>query len=405
MDVIQYRYAKSSKGGGIFKSPTDNDSSLSDATVVEQDQWDKPLKLDPNVDLVVAFGCRKLIKRDSVMVDLTTQFPSANIIGCTTSGEIAGTQIHDDSLIATAISFDNTKIQVKSADLADFDCLKTTATELVKQLSVDDLKYILVLSDGQLVNGTTLVSVLSELLPDDVLITGGLAGDTDQFTETEVWHNQSINPGKIVICGFYGDAISLSSGTFSGWKSFGPERLITKADGNKLYELDGQCALDLYKEYLGDYAAQLPASALRFPLSVRKADSEETIIRTILNIDEENQCLVFAGDTPEGSYAKLMRANIDNLIDGAQEAAELALQHSNQPPELGLLVSCVGRRLVLQQETEYELESIEEMLPQPCTLAGFYSYGEISPMSTGRRSVLHNQTMTITFMSESTNDA
>lgn len=367
--------------------------------------WDSQIQSDDSVDLVLAFGCRELIKKDSIQNDIFSNFQHSNVIGCTTSGEIAGTRILDDSLVVTAISFDKTPLEVRSADVTQFDSLEATVDELTATLPKDDLRYLLVLSDGQLVNGTQLVEALSARLPDAALITGGLAGDKDKFFETEVWHNQSISAGKIVICGLYGDAINLSSGSFSGWKSFGPERLITKSDSNKLFELDGQSALELYKEYLGEYAAQLPASALRFPLSVRLPDSDETIIRTILNIDEDEQSLIFAGDMPQGSYAKLMRANIDNLIDGAQEAATMALdkakQESGASPQLGLLISCVGRRLVLQQETEYELESIEELLPESCPLAGFYSYGEISPIAEGKNSALHNQTMTITFFSES----
>ena len=368
-------------------------------------QWDKPLETDSSVNLVLAFGCRKLIKRQEVLDDLCKSFNNAELIGCTTSGEIAGTRIVDDSIVATAISFDKTPVEVRSANLQEHESLEQTVKSLTNTLPTKDLKYLLVLSDGQLVNGTRLVEELSNNLPQATLITGGLAGDNDNFVETEVWHNQVARPGKIVICGLYGDAINLSSGSYSGWKSFGPERLITKSEENKLYELDGQSALALYKEYLGDYAEQLPASALRFPLSVRLPDSTETIIRTILNIDDSEQSLTFAGDMPQGGYATLMRANIDNLIDGAQEAATRALaqtkEQSGKAPEFGLLISCVGRRLVLQQETEYELESIDDLLPESCPLAGFYSYGEISPIAEGKNSALHNQTMTITFFSES----
>ena len=368
-----------------------------------ENRWNKELPSDDAVTLVFAFGCRKLMKHQGALKQLGESFPNAHIVGCTTSGEITGTDILDDSVVATAIKFERTKVDVQSINLKDYKDLSEAVQSLAYKLSVDDLKSVLILSDGQLVNGTTLVAEMTKSLPEGVLITGGLAGDKDEFNETEVWHNGDIGPGRILACGFYGNDIVVGSGSYSGWKSFGPERLITKASGNLLYELDGQSALALYKQYLGDYAEQLPASALRFPLSVRNPETNETLIRTILNIDEGEQSLTFAGDVPEGSYAQLMRANIDNLIDGAQEAAQKALQDAftNNEPEFGLLISCVGRRLVLQQETEYELESIEEMIPKTCKLAGFYSYGEISPTQQSRKSALHNQTMTITFFSES----
>lgn len=368
-----------------------------------EERWDKAINDDDSVALVFAFGCRKSIKRDAVLMELCQRFPNAHVVGCTTSGEISGTSILDDSIVASAIEFDNTKVDVQSVNLSDYQTLSDAASQLAQKLPKEDLRSVLILSDGQLVNGTTLVAEMTKSLPSNVLLTGGLAGDKDNFYETEVWHNENIGPGRIVACGFYGNDLLISSGSFSGWKSFGPERLITKATDNKLFELDGQSALELYKEYLGDYAEQLPASALRFPLSVRHPTTNETVIRTILNIDDSEKSLIFAGDMPEGSYAQLMRANIDNLIDGAQEAAQQALNNTfdNSSPEFGLLISCVGRRLVLQQETEYELESIDEMVPDTCKLAGFYSYGEISPTEQSQNSALHNQTMTITFFSES----
>ena len=68
-----------------------------------------------------------------------------------------------------------------------------------------------------------------------------------------------------------------------------------------LYELDGRPALALYKEYLGDRASGLPATALLFPLAVRSDRSAtRRTVRTILGIDEEQQSMTFAGDVPEG---------------------------------------------------------------------------------------------------------
>ncbi len=207
------------------------------------------------------------------------------------------------------------------------------------------------------------------------------------------------------IYGFYGKHLQIGHGSLGGWDTFGPDRLITRAEGNILYELDNQSALDLYKKFLGEFATELPASALRFPLSVRNANQPESVVRTILSIDEEQQSMTFAGDMPQGAYAKLMRANFDRLLDGAHDAARNAAT-SLEPghSELAILISCVGRRLVLQQSTEDELESVQDVLTSNCTLCGFYSYGEISPMLKTQSCALHNQTMTITTFSE-TSDA
>lgn len=124
-------------------------------------------------------------------------------------------------------------------------------------------------------------------------------------------------------------------------------------------------------------------------------------MRTILGIDREQQSLTFAGDVPEGSYSRLMKANFDRLIDGAVGAAETGHRAiGSAPAELVLLISCVGRKLVLKQRIEEEVEGAREVLGPDAVFAGFYSYGEISPFTPGAKCELHNQTMTITTFSE-----
>ena len=187
-----------------------------------------------------------------------------------------------------------------------------------------------------------------------------------------------------------------------GWDSFGIERLVSKSENNILYELDGKPALALYKSFLGEqYSNELPASGLLFPLNLRITQGDDPIVRTILAVNEENQSLTFAGDIPVGSYVRLMKANFDRLIDGAVGAAKSTLTNeNNNNPDLAILISCVGRKLVLKQLIEEELEGVKEILGPNTTLCGFYSYGEISPFSKDAKCELHNQTMTITTFKE-----
>lgn len=190
-------------------------------------------------------------------------------------------------------------------------------------------------------------------------------------------------------------------GLKGGWDPFGPDRLITRAAGNVLYELDGKSALGLYKTYLGEYAKDLPNSGLLFPLLIHKSGRESGFVRTILAVDEENQSLIFAGDVPQGLLARFMKANFDRLIDGASGTAEIALDALGRgPAQLAILISCFGRKLVLKQRTEEEVEAVQSVLGANTPIAGFYSYGEISPLTLGARCDLHNQTMTITTFAE-----
>lgn len=369
--------------------------------VLHTDQWSSPLQSMPNAQLVLAFGDRTLVKNHAIQTALEEHFPNAQRIGCTTSGEIAGAQVYDAALVVTAIEFEKTPMACTHIQIDDFENSIEAAARLAEGLLHDDLRYVLLISDGQKVNGSELVDGLKRFLPSNVLITGGLAGDDSRFQETIVWHNEQIASGLVVMVGFYGDALTIGHGSLGGWDTFGPSRLITGSQANKLFTLDNESALALYKTYLGDYADQLPASALLFPLAVSQEEEGDYVVRTILNVDEAEQSMTFAGDMPEGWYAQLMRANVDRLIDGAQLAAEAALTpFKSVQPDFALLISCVGRRLVLGQRVEEELEEVQSLVGERCIAAGFYSYGEVSPLQQTMDCRLHNQTMTITTFSE-----
>ncbi|UTA47174.1 FIST C-terminal domain-containing protein [Simiduia sp. 21SJ11W-1] len=363
--------------------------------------WRAPLPANTDAQLVLLFGDRELALSADINAALAASFPNAQIVGCSTSGEILGTELHDQSLCLTAVRFNHTPVKAARADIRNRP-LQAAVDELANALGAPDLKYLLVLSDDQRVNGTELVNGLTAALPKGVVITGGLAGDDTRFERTATWHNGRGGEGNIVACGFYGNCIEVGHGSMGGWDPFGPERLITRARSNVLYSLDDQPALALYKRYLGEHASALPASALLFPLLIKREGEEQAVIRTILGVNEQDESMTFAGDMPQGAKAQLMRANFDRLIDGAETAASAALsgQADANGCGLALLISCVGRRLVLNQRIEEELEAVEDVLGNGWQFTGFYSYGEISPMAGGNHCALHNQTMTITTLQE-----
>ncbi len=368
-----------------------------------QQEWEQLSgdAVNSNAQLVLVFGSTQMVKQNTGMAALRQLFPDAIITGCSSSGEIAGTHVYDDSLIATALTFEKTQVKSWSSEISDASESVILAQKLVKALLANDLKHIFVLSEGLVINGSDLVSGIRAVLPEHISVTGGLAGDGSDFKETFVYENGEAKNKFIAAIGFYGDSLKVGYGSFGGWDSFGIERLVTKSDKNILYELDGEPALALYKSFLGEYANNLPASGLLFPLSLRDEGNELPIVRTILGVDEENQSLTFAGNIPEGAYVRLMKANINRLIDGAGEAAKItatALQYNE--PEIAICISCVGRRLVLKQLVEEEIEGIRETLGNKPVICGFYSYGEISPFSNHARCELHNQTMTITTFKE-----
>ncbi len=356
--------------------------------------------LGERANLVLVFGSREVLEDGARFEEIRALYPSATIISGTTAGEILGEEVFDDTCTITAIEFEQTPLSFASVAAQGINSREVGRT-ITQSISHADLKHVFVLSDGQEVNGSELIKGLYDELPEGVTVTGGLAGDAARFEQTLVGLNQPPSQGNVVAVGFYGEHIQVGHGSMGGWDSFGARRVITRAEGNVLYELDGQPALDLYKSYLGDQADGLPGTALLFPLSIQEGDSDEPLVRTVLSIDESAGSMTFAGDMPEGAYARLMKANMDRLVDAASNAAANSFQGlSESRPELAILVSCVGRKLVLDQRVEEEVENVREVLGEQAALTGFYSYGEISPFSPNTRCELHNQTMTITTLSE-----
>jgi hypothetical protein len=268
---------------------------------------------------------------------------------------------------------------------------------LADKLTGDGLKGIFILSDGLSVNGSELAQGFNDIVAANVPVTGGLAGDGERFNTT--WVLQDGKPTRSIVAalGLYGN-VQIGHGSKGGWKSFGPAREVTRAENNVLYELAGKPALALYKAYLGDMAEGLPATGLRFPLTLSQPGEEKELVRTILAVDEATQSLTFAGDIPVGAYAQLMRANLEQLVEGAEDAALMSATKTDQEL-LCIAISCVGRRMVMGTDAEEEVEAVLEILPESTQQIGFYSYGEISPFAKGSCD-LHNQTMTITTIHE-----
>jgi hypothetical protein len=367
----------------------------------EQGWQPPPNGLGTSARLVLVFGGTSILEQAAPLADLRKVYPNAHLMGCSTAGEICGTRVLDDSLVATAVRFDHTELVGARVVAANAEDSYGAGQRLAEQLPPEHLRHVFVLSEGLDINGSDLVRGLASRLPDSVTVTGGLSGDGGRFGKTLVVSGTTAERHTVAALGLYGDRLRIGYGSLGGWDSFGPERIITKSSGCVLYQLDDQSALELYKRYLGDQAKDLPASGLLFPLAVRGKDDTEAVVRTILAVNEADQSITFAGDLPQGGYARLMKANFDRLIDGAIGAARVsyeALGSSN--PDLAILISCVGRKMVLGQRVEEEIEGVRDVFGPDTVLAGFYSYGEISPFTAHARCELHNQTMTVTTLSE-----
>jgi hypothetical protein len=355
--------------------------------------------IDPAAaQLVFLFGGRQLLEDASLVDQVRQAFAKAHVVVASTSGEIIGDAVTEDALAVTAVAFDRTSIECVAANIQEASGSYAAGCALAQRLIRADLVHVFVVSDGARVNGTELARGFNTTLPAGVALTGGLAGDGTRFEKTLVGLDETPVTGRIVAVGFYGSHLRIAFGSSGGWSPFGPERVVTRSSGNVLQALDGRSALQLYKTYLGEYAAHLPGSALRFPLAVTTSEGGPPVVRTILSIDEAAESMTFAGDIPEGARVRFMRASYEDLIDGAARAAHQI--EGLAEPQLAICISCVGRRIVLGQRTEEETEIVRETLGPATVLTGFYSYGELAPGNATAACQLHNQTMTITSLRE-----
>jgi hypothetical protein len=354
-----------------------------------------------NPQLVFAFGSIEHFKAPGFGAMMKSTFPNSTVIGCTTAGEISNKGVTDNTTVFTAIHFDNTTIKSTTAKLTGAENCFATGEEIARNLKTNDLKAVFVLGQGINVNGTPLVDGIRKVVGQNVVITGGLAGDGGAFKETYTLLNGEVSNGHVVAFGLYGDGVEISYGSLGGWKPFGPARRVTKSVNNVLFELDGEPALAVYKKYLGEDAKGLPASGLRYPFAILNDNEAETgLIRTILAVDEAQGSLTFAGDIPANGLLRLMHTDSSGLVSGAKGAATATRKASKNQEGVGILISCVGRKLVMGDDIDEEVEAVQEAFGEDNVVTGFYSYGEICPMEGFSECKLHNQTMTITWFAD-----
>jgi hypothetical protein len=365
--------------------------------------WNQPPDggLDSAGTVLFIFAGTRCPVLERALDDLRVCFTLAQWIGCSTAGEIFGRCLDDDSLVVAIVRFDKARVRSVQERIGPDHGALEAGRNIARALAGPGLKGIFVLADGLAVNGSELAKGLAGELPAGLPVSGGLAADGDRFRKTWVIADKVPQTEHVVAVGFYGDSVGIACNYRGGWDVFGPEREVTRSSSNVLYSLDGQPALALYRKYLGDRAGELPAAGLLFPLAIRnELEADGLTVRTILAINEADQSITFAGDIPQGSFVRMMRANRDRLIDGATGAADGVRSSGGTAGEtLCIAISCIGRRLVLGQRCEEELEAVLDTLPKTCRMIGYYSYGELSPLGSGRCD-LHNQTMTLSLLWE-----
>ncbi len=203
--------------------------------------------LGESAQLVLVFGATPILRGQILLEEIKERYPAAHFLGCSSAGEICGTQVSDDSVVSTAMCFEHTRFTGAQVGLSEVEDSFRAGERLAQSLDPAELVHVLVLSDGLRVNGSDLVRGLTSNLPDTVTITGGLAGDGERFQETLVLWDDDPKEHAIAALGFYGNRLRVGYGSLGGWDPFGPERCT---GSTKALRLDGllRWSLQRYSE-------------------------------------------------------------------------------------------------------------------------------------------------------------
>lgn len=353
--------------------------------------------------LVIFFASKVIFDENGIIEELKNYYPKAEIVGCAVQWQIQGQEVTEAALCFTAIFFEHASVAVVTGSVDDVNKSQELGTSLIQSLPSEGLRHVFVLGDGLNLAGSAFVRGISSKISTLIGLTGGFTSEGVSTGQPGLYCNKKLPKGSAILIGFYGDLLQFSYAANTGWKSYGPIRKITKSDGDTLYELDNKPVLDLYKDFLGPFAHELPDIGLLYPMSVWAPDQEQSsaLARTIIDVNEESKSLRTAGDVPEGSNVQFMITNIDMLVKGAETAAEKTfkvLKHTE--PELALIMSCISRKFVMKQRSEEELDAVADILGKKVAYVGFYTWGEISPFGFNEKCFFQNQVMAITAIRE-----
>ena len=276
--------------------------------------------------LVLAFGASELADDPAPFNDLAAAFPDAVLLGCSTSGEIAGTQVHDASISVAVARFEHTALRRAVTEVRESQPIPGDAgARLAGSCRRRACARCSCSATACGVNGTPLVDGLTQNLPPGVAISGGLAGDGSRFVRTWVLDGGEPAQQRICAVGFYGRAPARRP-----WLR---RRLVGLRSRAAHHPLRGQRAVRAGRQAGAGPVQDLPGRSRGRParhgaavsaVGAARGRRGEPLVRTILGIDEQRRSLTFAGDMPQGGMARLMRANNDRLIESAGQAVAQA---------------------------------------------------------------------------------
>lgn len=320
------------------------------------------------------------------------------LVGCTTDGEISSDGFSIRSAVLGGMVSDRIRFEVASAS-----GLKAGSEAAGRRLGMQlpsNARHVQLFSDGLTGNGCALLRGMHSVFGPRVAVSGGTAGDARKFKQTWQFIGKKVVTDSAVGVAFTGD-FKVGTGVRSGWFPAGAPKKVTRASGNVVYELDGQPALAVYRQYLRGLANQLPAVGVQFPFGIvdeMLSLGEDPILRAPMTVNDADGSVTFAGEIPQGSTIVLTTGGSKaNLLDASADAAQKAVADMRgTSPGMIFFYSCMARKILLGTQTGEEADRICRTVGSGTPIIGFYTYGEFCPSVGGTECKLHNETATVT---------
>jgi len=321
------------------------------------------------------------------------KFNTSTIIGATTDGTIKEAKVHNGTkTVVTFTTFEETTL--KSTLIhhkKKYDCNYTTGKILAKQLCSEDTKVIISFADGINTNGEEYVKGISEVSPSTV-IAGGLAGDNGAISNTYVFDNKHIINSGVVGVSLNSESLNVTTSYIFDWTPIGKKLHITKAIKNRVYEIDGISAIDMYARYMGDdIAKKLPQIGIEFPLVFEK---DGVLVGRAVLLKHNDGSLTFAGNIEEGTEVYFGIGNVENILSNSDYHVHELMNKMKYKPEAIFIYSCMARRRFMNKYIKYELGAFSNL----GHISGFFTYGEF--FHTQNSNQFLNETMTVVALSE-----
>ncbi len=330
---------------------------------------------------------------------VTKAFPEIALIGGTTDGEMSSVLgFEQDSLTLIVFFSDDITITAGIGHRISQDAIAAcqAAVQQASLAHTEKIQFCISLPESLTTSGVLILDSLKQALGKQVPIFGGLTADQWRSQQTYQFFNNEVCSDAVSILLFSGP-ILFSHGISSGWQPIGKPGRVTKAEKNRVYEIDGRPALAFYHRYLG----ALPPSS-EYPLALFDADSNRFYMRAPSGIyDSANGNITFFGDVPAQSIVQIAETTHDDILSASRLSTLQALEnYPGQTPAVALFFSCASRRQILGSRTREEYEQAQRCLTHPLPSCGFYTNGEIAPLQQQGDTYFHNETFITLLLGE-----